>query len=74
MHNMPLVSMVIPMYNSEEAPPLCPESIKRRTYRNIEIIVVDSYSTDRTVKISKKYETVVMLTKGTLLWSRYLDH
>jgi len=51
----PLVSIVIPTYNSEKTLPLCLESIKRQTYRNIEIIVVDKGSSDRTSKIAKEH-------------------
>ena len=70
----PLVSIVIPTYNSEKTLPLCLESIKKQTYRNIEMIVVDSYSTDRTVEIAKRYGAKVIKTHGGLLWARYLGH
>lgn len=72
--NKPLVSIVIPTRNSEETLPLCLESIRRQTYRNIEVIVVDSYSIDRTVEIAKRYGTKVIETRGALLWARYLGH
>jgi len=49
MKNKPLVSVVIPTYNSEKTLKKCLESIKRQTYKNIEIIVVDKFSKDRTV-------------------------
>lgn len=51
----PLVSIIIPTYNSEKTLALCLESIRRQTYKNIEVIVVDNYSKDRTVEIAKKY-------------------
>ena len=51
----PLVSVIIPTYNSEKTLPLCLESIKRQTYKNIEVIIVDNFSVDRTVDIAKKY-------------------
>jgi len=51
----PLVSVVIPTYNSEKTLPLCLESIRRQTYRSIEIIIVDRYSRDKTVEIAEKY-------------------
>lgn len=72
--NEPLVSIVIPTYNSEKTLPICMKSIERQTYRNIEIIVVDSYSTDDTVEIAKNYGAKVIKTHGGLLWSRYLGH
>jgi glycosyltransferase involved in cell wall biosynthesis len=59
----PLVSIVIPTRNSEKTLPLCLESIKRQTYRNIEVIVVDNHSTDRTVEIAERYGARVY-TKG----------
>ena len=72
--NKPLVSVVIPTYNSEKTLPLCLESVRRQTYKNIELIVVDSYSKDRTVKIASKYNARIILTHGGLLWARYLGH
>jgi len=51
----PLVSIVIPTYNSEKTLPLCLESIKRQTYRDIEIIVVDKGSSDRTSRIAEEH-------------------
>jgi glycosyltransferase involved in cell wall biosynthesis len=51
----PLVSIVIPTRNSEKTLPHCLKSIKRQTYRNIEVIVVDNNSTDRTVEIAESY-------------------
>ena len=60
----PRVSIVIPTYNSEKTLPICLESIKRQTYKNIEVIVVDNFSTDRTVEIAKKYGARVYI-KGS---------
>jgi len=70
----PLVSIVIPTYNSEKTLPLCLESIRRQTYTNIEVIVVDSFSTDRTVEIARRWNARVILTHGGLLWARYVGH
>ena len=70
----PLVSIVIPTYNSEKTLPLCLESVKRQTYRNIEVIIVDSYSGDKTIEIAKKYSVRIIQTHGGLLWARYLGH
>ncbi len=51
----PLVSVIIPTKNSEKTLDRCLESIKNQTYGNIEIIVVDNNSIDKTKEISKKY-------------------
>lgn len=59
-HRDPLVSIVIPTFNSEKTLPLTLKSIKRQTYKNIEVIVVDSYSTDRTVEIAERYGARVL--------------
>ena len=55
MKNEPLVSIIIPTYNSEKTLAKCLESIKNQSYKNIEVIVVDRFSSDKTNQIAKKY-------------------
>jgi len=57
----PLVSVIIPTYNSERTIEICLKSIKKQTYSNIEVIVVDNYSTDGTREIAAKYANSVLL-------------
>lgn len=52
---LPSISIVIPTYNSEKTLAKCLESIKSQTYKNIEIIIADGGSTDKTLEIAKKY-------------------
>jgi glycosyltransferase involved in cell wall biosynthesis len=51
----PLVSVIIPTKNSAKTIEKCLKSVKDQTYKNIEIIVVDNFSTDGTYEIAKKY-------------------
>ena len=60
----PLVSIIIPTYNSERTLPLCLESIKRQTYRSIEVIIVDNFSADRTVEIAERYGARIIQVRG----------
>jgi len=60
----PLVSIIIPTYNSERTLPICLESIKRQTYKNIEVIIVDNYSTDRTLEIARNYGAKIIRAHG----------
>lgn len=53
--NSPLVSVIVPTKNSSKTLGKCLESIKKQTYQNIEIVVVDNDSTDGTRDIAKKY-------------------
>lgn len=53
--NNPLVSVIVPTYNSAEYLDTCLKSIKAQTYPNIELIVVDEQSSDGTPKIARKY-------------------
>jgi glycosyltransferase involved in cell wall biosynthesis len=48
------------------------ESIKNQTHKNIEVIVVDSYSRDETIKIAKSFDAKVVQTYWKLLGARYL--
>ena len=54
-----LVSIIIPTKNSEKFLEKCLDSIKDQIYQNIEIIVVDNNSTDRTKEIARKYTNKV---------------
>ena len=53
--NHVVVSIIIPTKNSAKAFEQCLDSIRKQTHRNIEIVVVDNYSTDNTVEIAKRY-------------------
>ena len=60
---MDLVSVVVTTKNEEKHIENCLKSVKVQTYPNIEIIVVDNNSTDRTKEIAKKY-THLVFNKG----------
>src|ERR1700722_9202668 len=49
----PLVSVVIPCYNSERYLAEAIESVRRQTYPRTEIIVIDDGSTDGTARIAR---------------------
>lgn len=55
MKNRPLISIIIPTFNSEKTLGECLQSIKNQTYKNIEIIVVDKFSSDKTLEIAREY-------------------
>lgn len=57
------VSVVIPTYNCDTVIEPCLKSVKKQTYKHIEIIVVDSFSTDKTANIAKKYGRVYSFGK-----------
>ncbi len=62
MHN-PLVSVIVPTYNSADCLEECLKSILAQSYEEIELIVVDNSSQDDTQAIAKKY-TDFVYTKG----------
>ena len=53
---MSLVSIILPVYNSEKYISTCIESLLKQTYQNIEIIIVNDGSTDNTAKICENYK------------------
>lgn len=53
------VSVVIPTYNCREILRDCLESVRSQTYRPVELIVVDSCSTDGTRELAEQYATVL---------------
>lgn len=52
----PLVSVVMSTYNGQEFLPAQLDTIIKQTYPNLEIIIVDDASTDKTIAIIKKYQ------------------
>lgn len=53
--NQPLVSVIVPLYNSEKFVNNLIESIKTQRYSNWELILIDDNSTDSTYNLSYKY-------------------
>ena len=51
----PLVSIIIPVYNGQEYIKEAIDSALGQTYKNIEIIVINDGSTDKTEEIVKQY-------------------
>jgi glycosyltransferase involved in cell wall biosynthesis len=51
----PLISIIIPVYNSAEVLKRCLESVKNQTYTNMEVILVDDGSTDSSPVICDEY-------------------
>jgi len=61
----PLVSVVVPTFNSERFLERCLRSVRAQTYGSIEVIVVDNYSADRTRReIAEKYGARVVLCRA----------
>jgi len=58
--NQPLVSVIVPTKNSEKFLDKCLKSIKNQTYKNIEIIVVDGGSKDKTLEIAQAHKTTII--------------
>ncbi|MBI3955617.1 glycosyltransferase [Candidatus Gottesmanbacteria bacterium] len=53
-----MVSIVVPTFNCQNIIEDCLKSVKKQTCKNIELIIVDSFSTDKTVQIGRKYGKV----------------
>ncbi len=60
----PLVSIIIPTYNSASTLKLCLKSIYKQTYDRYEIIIVDRGSNDSTIKIAQDYDARIYTVSG----------
>jgi len=56
-----LVSVIIPSFNEEKDIPFCIESLRKQSYKNIEIIIVDDGSTDKTLEILSKFKNIKII-------------
>jgi len=56
-----LVSVIIPVYNSEKFLAESIESVLKQSYKNIEVIAVDDGSTDNSMKILKQFENKIIV-------------
>jgi len=63
MTERPLVSVIIPAYNSAPFIRDCVASIRRNTYPNVEIVIVDDGSPDHTLEIVKSLDTEITLVE-----------
>lgn len=52
---MPLVSIIVPIYNVENYIARCLDSIISQTYRNIEVILVNDGTKDNSLSIAERY-------------------
>ena len=74
--NTPLVSIIIPIYNSEAFLDKCIQSALNQSYKNIEIILVDDGSIDSSGEICDNYSSIdnriktIHKTNGGLVSSR----
>jgi glycosyltransferase involved in cell wall biosynthesis len=62
-HRNPLISIVTATWNCEKTIAHCMQAVRRQTYRQIQHVVVDGKSTDRTVDIAKS----LLIANGTLV-------
>lgn len=53
---LPLVSVVMPVYNAEKYVAEAIESILAQTYKRFELIIIDDESTDQSLSIAKSYK------------------
>lgn len=63
MKNKLTISVVVPAFNEEKYLSRCLASLKKQTYKPLEVIVVDNNSTDKTAQIAKNFGAKVVFEK-----------
>lgn len=56
--DLPLVSVIIPVYNGQEHIGSCLQSVLEQTYENLEIIVVNDGSTDKSLSVIESFQQI----------------
>ena len=59
-----MVSVNIPTLNSSKTIGQCLDAVAKQDYENFEIIVIDSYSSDKTAQIANGFGAKVVFTRG----------
>jgi glycosyltransferase involved in cell wall biosynthesis len=62
---MPLVSVIIPVYNGEKFIGQALESVYSQTFRDFEVVVIDDGSTDGTLSVLDAYRDRLILLKNS---------
>ena len=65
---IPLVSIMVPVYQGENYIARCLESVLSQTHKNIQLIIVDDGSTDQTAKIVSEYISIFKDAGMTLIY------
>jgi glycosyltransferase involved in cell wall biosynthesis len=55
---MNLVSVILPVYNAASTLARTIESVVNQTYENIELIIIDDGSTDKSLEIANHYSRI----------------
>ncbi len=58
------ISVIVPTYNEGQTIEKCLKALKRQTFKDYEIVVVDGHSKDNTVEIAKKYADKILYDEG----------
>ena len=53
---MPLVTLIIPIYNAERYLRRCLDSVAAQTFTDMEVLLMNDGSTDGSLSICKEYE------------------
>jgi glycosyltransferase involved in cell wall biosynthesis len=72
--NNPPLSITVPTFNSEKTIGSCLTSIFDQDYSNIEVIIIDNNSSDKTEEISKKYNCIFLKLKSTKAEARKMGY
>ena len=54
----PLVSVIVPIYNAKDHIARCVESIRRQTYRNLQILLLNDGSQDVSLEVCRMFAQV----------------
>lgn len=54
--SLPLLSIIVPVYNAEQYLQRCIESLINQTYKNLDLILVDDGSTDESGAICDSFQ------------------